>query len=154
MSNQVTKSIVVEKERPVVYQLWSDLEEIPNFMKHIKSVRKTGDNISHWTMEGPLGLLFAWTVEMTTKEKNNRLAWNSKDMDGDVKTSGQVTFTSLPDDKTEVEVTLRYVPPAGIMGDAAAEWLVSPETRLEEDLKNFKTYVEVMSESETLADRA
>lgn len=44
MSNQVTKSIVVEKERPVVYQLWSDLEGIPNFMKHIKSVQKTGDN--------------------------------------------------------------------------------------------------------------
>lgn len=150
MSNQVTQSIIVNRKTPDVYRIWANFESFPQFMDHIKAVRKTGEHTSHWTMEGPLGFLVAWEVEMTAKEENKRLAWSSKDKAGDVKTSGQVTFTALPQDQTEVTVTLRYVPPKGVVGDMVADWFVSPESRLRDDLKNFKAYAEGMFERGSL----
>lgn len=146
MSNQVTQSIIVNREASELYRLWIEIENFPYFMKHIKSIRKTGERTSHWVMEGPLGFLIAWDVEMTTQEPNKRLAWSSKDKTGDIKTSGQVTFTPLAQGQTEVTVTLRYVPPAGVVGDVTAEWFVSPASRLRDDLKNFKAYAEGMFE--------
>ena len=57
-------------------------------------------------------------------------------------TSGEVIFTPLADFQTEITVTLKYDPPAGALGEAVAKIFSNPEARLEEDLKNFKNYVE------------
>jgi len=65
MANQVTQSIIVNRGTPEVYQLWADIENFPRFMQHIKSIRKTGEHTSHWVVEGPLGFLIAWEVEVT-----------------------------------------------------------------------------------------
>ena len=64
-------------------------------MKYITSVHKTGDGLSHWVMEGPLGKKIEWDAEATRMEPNKRIAWNSCDQ-GDITTSGQVTFKELP----------------------------------------------------------
>jgi uncharacterized membrane protein len=93
-------------------------------------------------MSGPLGILFSWNVETTSLVENEKIAWNSKDKDGDVTTSGQVIFEPLSDDQTKVEVTLKYVPPAGPVGDVTADLIANPEGRLAEDLQNFKEYAE------------
>lgn len=146
MPNQVTKSIIINREVGEIYELWANFENFPEFMKHIKSVTKTGDRTSHWVMNGPLGILIAWDVETTSLEENKRIAWSSKDGEGDIKTSGQVTFNALPQGQTEVTVTLQYVPPAGAAGNVASGLVGNPEGRLEEDLRNFKSYAEGMLE--------
>ncbi len=146
MSNQVTRTIIVDRPVGEVYRLWADFENFPTFMEHIDSVTKTGERTSHWVMGGPLGILFSWDVETTTLEENKEIAWNTKDKVGDVKTSGQVIFESRSEDQTEVTVTLKYVPPAGPVGDVAAELLTNPEKRLAEDLQNFKQYAEMAAE--------
>jgi len=142
MTSQFTKSIVVNCGVPDLYALWSDFENFPRFMNHIKEIQKIDDRHSHWVLEGPLGILIAWDVVTTSLEENKRIAWSSKDKEGDIKTSGQVTFTPLPQGQTEVTVTLQYVPPAGPAGEVAAGMLGNPENRLEDDLKNFKAYAE------------
>jgi uncharacterized membrane protein len=146
MSTQVTQSITVDRNVSEVYQLWANFENFPKFMEHIESVTKTGDRTSHWAMSGPLGILFSWDVETTTREENEKIAWNSKDKMGDVKTSGQVHFEPVSGDQTEVEVTLKYVPPAGVVGDVAADLIANPEGRLAEDLQNFKEYAETVAD--------
>jgi len=146
MSNKVTQTIIVNRNVADVYDLWANFENFPHFMQHIQSVWKIDEQTSHWVLEGPLGLLVSWKVETTSLEPNKRIAWSSKDNDGDIKTSGQVTFNALAEEQTEVTVTLHYVPPAGRMGDMAAELIGSPNNRLREDLRNFKSYAEGMLE--------
>lgn len=143
MSDQITKSIIVEASPEHLYGLWSNFETFPNFMSHIKLVEYTGDKTTHWEMEGPLNTRLEWEAETTVDEENKRIAWNSKDDEGDVTTSGQVTFNSLPQEQTEVTVTLQYEPnKAGLAGDVVDALFGNPEQKLTEDLRNFKQYAE------------
>ena len=142
MGNQVTKSIIVNGTVPQIYDLWSDFENFPHFMKHIKSVSVTGDGNSHWVMEGPLGTTLEWDAKTTLVEENKRIGWNSKGQEGDLTTSGQVTFNGLPNNQTEVTVTMQYDPPAGLAGEVVDRLFATPEERLTEDLRNFKAFAE------------
>lgn len=146
MPSKVTETIIVNREAKDIYKLWANFENFPHFMKYIKSVTKLGNRASHWTIEGPLGVLVTWDVEMTTLEENKRIAWSSKDKTDNVKTSGQVTFNSLPHSQTEVTVTLQYVPPGGKAGEVINYLFSDPTKRLQEDLRNFKAYAEGMVE--------
>lgn len=134
------KNIIVKAPLADTYQAWANFENFPNFMQHIRSVTKTGERTSHWVMDGPLHSRLEWNAETTRLDENSRIAWSS--IDGDIKTSGQVTFNALTNDEVEVTVMLRYIPPAGIAGDLFATLFTDPEGKLEEDLRNFKHFIE------------
>ncbi len=142
----VTKSTIVKSPVSDVYDLWSNFENFPKFMDNIESITLTGDNdrtgepMSHWVMRGPLETLIEWDARTTRMEENKRIAWSSTQ--GDIETSGQVLFTSLPDGETEVAVTLLYVPPAGLLGQAVVALFGDPEGKLARDLTNFKRQIE------------
>ncbi len=145
MSEMITRSIIVKANVDEVYRAWTNFENFPMFMKNILSVQKNGDKTSHWVMEGPLGKKIEWDAETTRLEENKRVAWSSKDhKDSDITTSGQVTFNPLSNGETEINVMLQYIPKAGLAGDAVAKFFSNPEEMLEEDLKNFKAYIEGM----------
>ncbi len=137
------KNIIVKAPLHEVYAAWADFEKFPNFMQHIRSVAKTGERTSRWLMEGPFHLRLEWDAETTRLEENKRIAWSSTE--GDIKTSGQVTFNALPDGQVEVTVMLKYVPPAGIAGDLFARLFNDPESMLASDLRNFKQYIEAQA---------
>jgi len=144
MTQQIVKTINVKGDVSTIYQLWANFENFPYFMKYVRHVRKTGAKTSHWEVAGPLGLTVEWNAEMTRLEQDKRIAWNSKDMDGTITTSGQVTFNELPQDETEITVTMQYQLPGGKLGEAVAQLFSNPEGRLMEDLRNFKSFVEGM----------
>jgi uncharacterized membrane protein len=148
MPEQVTRTIIVKAPVAQVYDIWANFENFPHFMKYITSVRRTGDGLSHWTMDGPLGKQIEWDAETTRMERNKRIAWNSRGS-GDITTSGQVTFKELPQNETEIAVTLQYVPPAGALGEVVAKIFSDPAEQLEADLKNFKAYAEGLQERTT-----
>ena len=141
MADQFTKQIIVNASVADAYNAWANFENFPQFMRYIKSVRKTGDRTSHWVMDGPLGKQIEWDAQTATIEPNERLAWNSRD-NGDITTSGQVVFKSLANNQTHITVTLQYVPPAGKLGEIVGKLFSDPEEQLEEDLANFKQYIE------------
>jgi uncharacterized membrane protein len=136
----VTKTVIVKADVKDAFGVWSNFENFPQFMQYIKSVKKLGDEYSRWVMEGPMGTRFEWEAKTTRIDPNKRIGWSSTQ--GDIKTSGQVTFNSLPSNQTEVTVTLQYIPPAGIAGEVIADLFSDPERRLDEDLRNFKRYIE------------
>lgn len=139
----MTKSIVVNGSVDYIYGLWANFETFPTFMENIELVEDRGGDVYHWVMEGPVGTRLEWDAEVTAKEPSKRIAWNSKDRDADVKTSGQVLFNALPQDQTEVTATVHYEPnKAGLAGDVVAALFGRPEERLETDLRNFKNYAE------------
>ncbi len=141
MTGPITQSIIVKGAVSDLYTVWANFENFPRFMKDVKSVTKIDDRLSHWVMQGPLGTTLEWEAETTRLEENQRIAWSSKDKSG-IKTSGQVAFTPLGPNETEVTVTLHYVPPAGMLGEVAAQLFSNPERQLKEDLRRFKEYVE------------
>ena len=143
MSNQVTKTIIIEAPVDEVYGVWANFENFPHFMQNIEEVRNTGEGTSHWVMTGPLNTRLEWDAVTTRREENKRIGWNTKDLDGDVTTSGQVTFNNLPKNQTEVTVTLHYEPnKGGLAGEVVDALFARPEEKLEEDLRNFKEYIE------------
>lgn len=143
-AEKVTRMIIVKAKPEEAFRVWANFENFPHFMKNIKEVRKINDKTSYWRMEGPAGTELEWHAETTHYDEPRRIGWNSKDdEEADVKTSGQVTFTDLPNNETQVTVTLAYKPQkGGWAGDVAANLFDNPEKRLEEDLKNFKNYIE------------
>ncbi len=151
MPDKFTQSIIVLGNASDLFRIWANLENLPRFMRYIKSVTMTDDRTSHWVMNGPLGADIEWDAETTRMDENERIAWNSKD-NSVVTTSGQVTFRPVGTNETEVTVTLQYAPPAGAAGQAIASLFANPEKRAREDLESFKAYVE--STNERLRGRA
>lgn len=145
MSDQIMRTIIVKADVEKAYQVWENFENFPLFMKNIESVKRSGDGTSRWAMKGPLGKKVEWTAEVTRHDLNKRIGWSTKDHDGDITTSGQVTFNQLPQNETEVTVTMQYEPKGGAITGAVAGALTNPEKQLEEDLQNFKKHIEGMS---------
>ncbi|HEY3296538.1 MAG TPA: SRPBCC family protein [bacterium] len=145
MADQITQTIIVERNINDVFQLWANFENFPQFMKNIKSVRKMGDRKSHWVMDGPLGKNVEWDADTTVLEPNKRIAWQSSG--GTIDTKGEVLFRSINPDETEVTATIQYKAPTG--AETIAKLFDNPEKKLKEDLENFKQFAESTVSSHT-----
>ena len=141
MPQRVESSVVVEAPVSRVYDYWSNLENLPNFMTNIEEVRSTGPRTTHWRVKGPLGAKMEFDAQTTQEEENRALGWNS--VSGNVETSGQVRFQELGPERTRVEVTMNYAdPPGGKVGEIVAGILSDPDKSAREDLQNFARIVE------------
>lgn len=140
----IKTDIKVNKPREELYAYWRNLENLPNFMRHLEKVEQIDERRSRWTagVAGGLGKV-EWEAEVTREDENRLLAWESLP-EADIENAGEVQFRDAPDGKgTIVETTISYRPPAGDVGDYAAE-LLNPafEKMVRKDLKRFKKYME------------
>jgi uncharacterized membrane protein len=142
MAVQITESVIIKGNPDEVFTLWNDIEMLPSIIKDIKEVEKVDELVSHWVVKGPLGKDFEWTAQITRFDEDRRVAW--KTLEGDLKTSGQVTFKDLPQGETEMTVTMQYVPPAGKVGETVSKVVEGPRKKVSEGLHDFKAYVEEM----------
>jgi len=138
---RVESTIRVDAPVEKVYAYWHDFENFPRFMKNVKEVRSTGDGtLSHWVIEGPLGVDAEFDAKMTEDEPNRTIGWNSTD--GNIGTSGVVAFNQTGQ-QTTVHVLMQwYDPPAGKLGEIASTTLQDPQAMLDDDLRRFKDIVE------------
>lgn len=136
-------TFTIETTPETAYQFWKDFENLPRFMRHLKSVRITGPRESEWVALGPLEQEIRWRAETTEDTENRRIAWRSLP-GSQVANSGSVEFTPGKDGRgTWVTVELTYLPPAGAVGKAAATLLgKDPEFTVREDLRRFKALIE------------
>jgi uncharacterized membrane protein len=142
MAVQITESVIIKGQPEEVFSLWNDIEMFPSIIKDIKNVEKIDELLSRWVVKGPLGKEYAWTAQITRFDEDRRIAW--KTLEGDLKTSGQVTFKDLPQGETEMTVTMQYVPPAGKVGETISKVVEGPRKKVNEGLRDFKAYVEDM----------
>jgi uncharacterized membrane protein len=140
---RVEKTITINKPPEELYRFWRNLEKLPQIMRHLQSVRDSGDGRSHWVAKGPLGLTVAWDAMIHNERANELIAWRSV-TGSDVDTAGSVHFTPAPGGRgTEVRVNLKYDPPAGKVGIAVAKLFgAEPSQEIEEDLRRFKQVME------------
>jgi uncharacterized membrane protein len=139
---RVEKSIRVKAPAAQVYQFWRNFENFPRFMENVEEVRLLDPHgrRSHWKLHGPLGKTVEYDADLTQDEPNRAIGWNSTE--GDMGTTGNVTFTEH-EDNTLVHVIMQWAsPPGGAIGEAASRTLQNPEKMLEEDLQRFKDIAE------------
>lgn len=140
---ELTAATTVIKPPDEVYNLWSDLEHLPDFMAHLDEVRVTGPRTTHWRASAPFGKVVEWDAETTQDVPGQLIAWKSVD-GADIDNSGEVRLVPAPGDRgTEIRVTLRYDLPGGALGKAAARYFgEEPHQQLDDDLRRFKQIAE------------
>ena len=137
----VEKRIEIRAPVERVFDLFSDFESFPRWMKNIKEVRYTGRRYTKWAAEAPLGTEVEWEAETTRFEPDHRIAWRS--VRGDVDTEGEVIFEETRRGTTLMRVVLGYALPAGRLGEMVARLFgKDPEQQLEDDLQRFAAVAE------------
>lgn len=139
----VRKAVTVQRPADDVYAFWRDLGNLPRFMEHLVRVEVRDDTRSHWVAKGPAGRHVQWEAEIVADRPGELLSWRSLP-GATVRNEGSVTFSAAPGGRgTEVLVELRYSPPAGTLGAAAAKLLgEEPATQLSDDLRRLKQVLE------------
>jgi uncharacterized membrane protein len=138
----VLESVTINQPIEMLYRFWRNLENLPQFMRHLDSVEKVTDTISHWRAKGPAGTVLEWNAEIFNEIPNKLIAWRSLE-GADVVSAGSVNFASDGSRGTRVTVHLQYSPPGGRVGAALARLFgADAETEIREDLGRFKQLLE------------
>ena len=139
----VLESVTINRPIADLYRFWRNLENLPQFMRHLESVEKVTDTISHWRAKGPAGTIVEWDAEIHNEVPNQVIGWRSLE-GADVVSAGSVNFDSAAGGRgTRVTVHLQYSPPGGKVGAAVAKLFGrDAETEIREDLRRFKQLLE------------
>ncbi|RUT09199.1 membrane protein [Dulcicalothrix desertica PCC 7102] len=140
MPDWLEHTVQVEVEAPIdfVWSLWSDLEQMPRWMKWIDSVKIPEDDpdISIWKLSSN-GLEFSWRSRILKKIPLQIIEWQS--IDG-LPNRGAIRFY---DRKTSsiVKLTVAYAIP-GVIGKIMDNLFLGKvvESTLDADLQRFKEY--------------
>ncbi len=140
---KVERSVTIDKDRAEVYAFWRNLSNLPQFMKHLKSVKVTGESTSHWVVTAPGGRTVEWDAEIVNEIPNELLAWRSLP-GATVQNAGSVHFADATGGRgTQIRVSLQYNPPGGILGALFAKLFgENPEHQIAEDLGRLKAMME------------
>lgn len=142
----VERAVTVNRPREQLFRIWRNFENLPRFMKHLKSVRvdpDSGGKRSHWVALAPLDRTIEWDSELVEERENELLAWRS--LPGSLVTStGRVAFKDAPGGRgTILHVSMQYSPIGGSMAAAFAKLFGrEPGQEIREDLRRFKQIME------------
>jgi len=145
MSNWLEHSVQVEVNAPMelVWGLWSDLEQMPRWMKWIESVKVLEDNpdLSLWKLDTG-GLEFTWRSRILNIVSQQIIQWES--VDG-LPNQGAVRFYDRKD-KSIVKLSISYAIP-GILGKLMDSLFLGKavESTIQADLERFREYAEGLS---------
>jgi uncharacterized membrane protein len=138
------RSVTINRSPAEVYLFWRNLENLPRFMDHLRSVEVTGERTSHWVAKTPIGgVPLAWDAEITEQRENEFIAWGSLP-GSQLMNAGSVRFVPAPGHRgTEVHVTMEYSPPGGPIAAAASRLLNKITSQsMKEDMRRFKEVME------------
>lgn len=137
----VEKTIHVEASVEEVFAYWRNLENLPQWMSHVREVRYQGADRYHWVVDGPAGIPVEWDSELLNVIENREMTWRSVE-GSQVHNTGRVRF-ERDGTGTRVHVQLRYMPPGGALGHVVAKAFgVDPKTEMTDDLNRMKSAIE------------
>jgi uncharacterized membrane protein len=137
----IQKTLYIDAPIGQVYTFWSNYENFPLFMSHVREVQDLGNGRSHWRVSGPGGVPIEWQAALIQQTPNEVIAWRSE-AGSMLENAGIIRFTSTGSG-TRVDLRFCYHPPAGGAGQAVAELLGSdPRAKLNEDLGRMKALLE------------
>ena len=139
---KVEKSVLINRPAAELYRYWRNFENLPRFMNHLESVTVTGGDRSHWVAKAPAGTTVEWDAEVYNEKEGELIAWRTLE-GSQVASAGSVHFEPAGEGATNVRVSLKYDPPAGVVGSAVARLFgEEPGQQIDEDLRRFKSLME------------
>lgn len=141
MSNWLEHSVQVEVPYSIdtVWSLWSDLEQMPNWMEWIASVdiREDDPSLSRWHLNSQ-SFQFSWNARIIRKVANQIIQWES--VDG-LANRGAVRFYDRHGSSI-VKLTVAYDIP-GWLGKLMDNLFLGRlvETTLQADMDRFRDYI-------------
>ncbi len=138
----VQKTFTIDRPAEELYNYWHNFENLPRFMKHLKSVSTSG-RYSHWVANGPMGVPVEWDAESLDEKPGEYLVWRSLPGSA-INNRGSVEFRPATNGSgTEVTVAITYRNPGGKLGAVFAKLFGrEPEQTIREDLRRFKALIE------------
>ena len=139
----VQKTVVVHAAIHKVFDLWSQFENFPRFMRHVRDIDiELGGKKSRWTVDGPAHTTVSFEAETIELEPDRVLAWRTLP-NQQLEHEGRVRFEPIDDATTRVTVRMTYRPPGGVLGHAIAHILGwDPKSRIDDDLVRMKGLLE------------
>jgi len=139
---EITKVVTVRAPVAEVFRFFTDFENFPKFMLHVREVRRLDGSRWHWKVQGPAGIPFEWDGVITRLVDSEAVAWTSTE-GALVRHRGDALFESLPDGSTRLSIHLVYEPPLGDIGHAVSKLFgADPKHELDDDLIRFKSLLE------------
>jgi uncharacterized membrane protein len=141
MSDWLEHSVQVEVDAPIdlVWGLWSDLEQMPKWMKWIDSVTVPADDpeISLWKLSTG-GLVFTWKSRILKVVPHQIIQWQS--IDG-LPNRGAIRFYDRGEKGSIVKMTIAYAIP-GFLGQLLDNLFIGRvvESTIQADLHRFRDY--------------
>lgn len=143
----IQKTLYIGAPVDQVYAFWSNYENFPLFMSHVREVKDLGAGRSRWSVSGPGGVPIEWSAVLTQQAPDQVIAWRSES--GSMLENAGVIRFAPSGTGTRVNLRFCYHPPAGGAGQAVAELLGSdPRAKLNEDLGRMKALLEATTKSE------
>lgn len=138
----VEKTITIHAPVQDILDLFTKPENFPRFMRHVKEVRRLGENRWRWTVVGPGGTPYEWEGCLDRLVPNELVTWKSAE-GASVANAGAVSFETIGPGVTRLTIRLRYWPPGGLIGHEVARLLGDdPKRELDEDMLRLKSLVE------------
>jgi len=148
MSHWLEHSVQVEVDAPIdlVWSLWSDLEQMPRWMKWIESVRILPEDpeLSRWKLASG-GLEFTWLSRILKVIPNQIIQWES--VDG-LPNRGAIRFYDRYG-KSIVKLSIAYAIP-GWLGRLMDNLFLGRivESTIQADLERFREYAMKLKNSQ------
>ncbi len=136
-------AVTVDKPREEVFRFWRNFENLPKIIDHLESVDARNYPRTHWIARVSGYPTIEWDAEVHQEIENSMISWRSL-QGADLASAGTVHFREAPGGRgTEVQVHLKYDPPAGRVGAAIAKMLGrDPESEIEKGLMRMKQILE------------
>lgn len=146
MSDWLEHTVQIEVDVPihVAWDLWSDLEQMPKWMKWIDSVKVLEDpSLSRWKLASG-GFEFSWLSRITRLVNHQLIQWES--VDG-LPNRGAIRFYDRGDHSI-VKLTIAYAIP-GILGKIMDNLFLGRvvESTLNADMQRFRDYAMASQQS-------
>jgi uncharacterized membrane protein len=140
---RVERSLLIARPPDELYRFWRNLENLPEFMDNIESVRVLDDKRSHWVVKGPGGQRVEWDAEIVTEHPGEMISWQTLP-GADVESAGSVRFIpAMEGQGTTLRVVLEFRPPGGMLGAHVAKFFgKDPGAELDQDLGRLKEIIE------------
>ncbi len=97
---------VIEVEAEELFDLWLQLERLPEILDGVRRVKCVGDRRVLWDVN-VAGRQLVWEAELTALERGRRIAWVSR---SGTPNRGEIRFEQLGPARTRLEVDIAYEP--------------------------------------------
>lgn len=142
----IDKSIEIKAPIAQVYQFWQNFENFAEFIGSVESIKRIGENKSHWVVRGPMRTKVEFDALTTENVENQLIKWHSvhdQNEVEEVKSEGSLTFKETGG-ATHVQLIFSYSLPNAIANKVAETMnaLGFPQNDFDKGLATIKTKIE------------